>query len=302
MISLTGLEALVQVQKSGSFAAASEVLGLSPSAVSKSISRMEQNLGVKLLHRTTRRLSLTSDGERLLSSAERVMEELEQMESWLGQSRSRPSGTLRVSLPSGLGRNVMVDSMVDFGRCYPNVVLEASFEDRMVDLAGERVDVAVRTGDLDDRAQLIARLFFRYQTILCAAPSAVSRAPRSISDLEALPCLHFRNRSTGRLFPWRLQQGPEMLRLTFSGPLVFDDIHSLARATMAGAGIALLPTWVAADALRRGELIEFMPHTRAEPIPTWLTYLERRLVSPRVQAFVTFMAEAGPAIEARLRV
>lgn len=301
MISLSGLEALVQVARTGSFAAASEVLGLSSSAVSKSIARLEQSLGVKLLHRTTRSVSLTPDGERLLAGGERILEELRLLESWMGQSRKTPRGLLRLSLPSAIGRNVLVEAMAEFCGLYPEVRLEASFEDRMADLAEEAVDVTVRTGDLSsDNANLIVRRFFHYQTILCAAPDLFGHLPTGLDDLRQLPCLHFRNRANGRIFPWRFQVGDEAVREVFDGPLVFDDGPALARAAVAGAGVALLPTWLCLEDLKSGRLIELLPQHRGAPVPTWLTYLNRRFVSPRVQAFVDFMAAKATVFERSL--
>ena len=290
---LTNLSIFAQVAQRGSFSAAAETLDLTPSGVSRAVGRMETELGIKLFHRTTRSLSLTSDGRKLLRSSERLLEEWKQLEAWIARDRAELEGSLSISLPSGMGSQVLVEPLVDFQEKHPAVRLHVSFDDRLAGLADDALDLVVRTGRLHDRTELIARKFFDYQVILCASPEYLAKngMPATPEDLRDHSCLRFR--AGGRIFPWRLPIEQEWA----SGPLVFDDGPAILKATVLGAGISLLATWLSAPALRDGRLVEILPGHRPSSTPCWLVYLNRRFVSPRIQALVDHMVSWRPRIE-----
>lgn len=287
MNQLNQLGAFVQVARSGSFTSAAEALGLSSSAVSKSVLRLEQELGIKLLHRTTRRLSLTGEGVRMLERAVFILEQLRELDEEMSQRHSQLKGVLRLNFPAALGRNVMTELVTSFGLRHPLLRSEISFDDRLIDLAEEGIDVVARTGRLTDSASLIVTHFFDYQSVLCASPSFLSECKKlnSREDLDSTPCIHFRVRATGRISPWRLKTGP----CSFDARFVFEDLTAICRAAVAGAGVALLPTWSCLDELKSGALVEVLADLRPEPTPVWLGYHDRRYLAPRIAAFVQEM-------------
>ena len=297
MTHLPQLSAFVQVARSGSFTGAAEALGLSSSAVSKSVMRLEQDLGIKLLHRTTRNLSLTSEGERLLERAIVILEQLRELEEEMSQGRSQLKGVLRLNFPSALGRNVMIEPVTHFMAQHPHLRSEVSLDDRLIDLAEEGIDVVARTGRLADRATLIVTKFFDYQAVLCASASFLAERgqPTCRQDLESTSCIHFRVRATGGVSPWRLKSG----ECSFPARFVFEDLTAICKAAVAGAGVALLPTWSCLDELQSGALVEILPELRPEPTPVWLAYHDRRYIAPKILVFVEEMKRFATRIGGR---
>lgn len=297
MTHLPHLSAFVQVARSGSFTSAAETLGLSSSAVSKSVMRLEHDLGVKLLHRTTRNLSLTGEGERLLERASAILEQLRELEEEMSQGRSQLKGVLRLNFPAALGRNVMIEPVTNFLSQHPQLRSEVSFDDRLIDLAEDGIDVVARTGRLADSATLIVTKFFDYQAVLCASPNFLAERgePASRQDLESTACIHFRVRATGRVNPWRLKGGEG----SFPARLIFEDLTAICKAAVAGAGVALLPTWSCLEELQSGALVEILPELRPEPTPVWLAYHDRRHIAPKILAFVDEMKRFASQIGGR---
>lgn len=285
---LTAVSAVVQVAEQGSFADASRVLGLSTSATSKSIGRLEDELGVKLFRRTTRSVSLTPEGERYVEGIRPLLLEMDAVTAEVTDSTLAPRGQLRVSVPAAYGRMVLVPQLFEFSERYPDVQLELSLEDRDVDLAAEQADVAVRAGALPDSANLVARKLFDDPLITCAAPTYLDRQgpPETIEDLKGHNCLNFRNRRTGRPVPW-LFAGD--VRMPVSGGLAVDDGEAVGRAAIAGVGISQMPGFMAREALEDGRLIEVLRSHRPPPVQFSALYLDRRLVSPRIRALIDFL-------------
>jgi DNA-binding transcriptional LysR family regulator len=297
MINLGSLTAFLQVARTGSFTGAAEALGVSASAVSKSVIRLEEELGVKLLHRTTRRLSLTGDGHRLLERAGAVLDQLREVKEEMSQGSSALKGVLRLNFPAALGRNVMVEPVTEFISRHQDLRVEVGFDDRVIDLAEEGVDVVARTGSLADSTSLVVTRFFEYQSVLCASPAFLERSgrPETREQLESTSCIHFQVRSTGKVLPWKLQGGPCLTRSRF----VFEDLTAICRAAVSGAGVALLPTWSCLDELRSQALVEILPSLRPAPTPVWLGYHDRRYPVPKVRMFVEAMKEFGRRLEGR---
>jgi len=294
MMNLTSLYAFQQVARTGSFTAAGEALGISASAVSKAIMRLEKELGIKLLHRTTRSLSLTGDGKKLAERTDNVLEQLRRVREELLEGREQLTGVLRLNFPSALGRNVLIEAVTEFVTRHPKLRAEVSFDDRLIDLAEEGIDVVVRTGRLSDSTSLVVTRFFAYQAVLCASPEFLSQCGpiRSRGDLEKLACVHFQVRASGKVFPWKLRGGPFTTRSRF----VFEDLTAICRAAVAGAGVALLPTWSCLDELNSGALVEILPSLRPEPTTVWLGYHDRRYNVPRIRKFLEAMKELGQRI------
>lgn len=299
MEDMTHIRIFTKVAHLGSFTAAANALDLAPSSVSRTISRLEESLQVKLFHRTTRKLSLTEDGRILKSGAESILNDWQQLESSLSGSQHQPRGLLKLSVPSAVGRNLFVPSLVKFRTQFPEVQLDVSFEDRMADIAGQGYDVVVRTGELADSATHIARKFFDFRLYLCASPAYLTAAPplRELVDLSQHSILRFRNKATGRLFAWPA----ESKGINLSQEFIFDDGPAIAKATAQGAGLSVLPTWLCAEGIREGRLVPLLVDALGKTTtPVWLVYLNRQYVASRIQAFVDFMVGQKKEIETLL--
>lgn len=294
---LSGVAAFIQVAETGAFNEAARRLNLSPSATSKAVSRLEDDLGVKLLRRTTRSVSLTPEGERYLEGAKRVLSEMTALGEEVSDTLADPSGRLTVSAPAALGRMWLVGALHDFYSAWPKVDIELSLDDRAVDLAGDAVDVVIRAGRLDDSANLIARRLFLDPLVVCATPRYWNRngKPRHPDELADHDCLNFRNRRTGRAMPWFFDIEGSTRSYVFDGPLTIDDGEAVGRAAGADLGVSQMPGFMAAEALRAGDLEEVLCDFRPPDVPFTALYLDRRLVSPRIRAFVYFLSRWKPA-------
>jgi len=300
MPSLAGLRCFLEVAASGSFAEASRRLGLSTSATSKAVARLEDELGVRLLHRTTRRVSLTPEGERVRDGAASPVGELEALAAELADGLAGPRGRLAITVPAAWGRVWLTPRLPRFLARYPAVRLELSLADRAADLAGEGFDVAVRTGPLGDSQSLVARRLFGEPMVTCASPAYLAERgiPQRPDDLAAHDCLNHRTRFTGRPYPWRFAGGGDTAReWPVEGRFICDDGEAVARAAIAGVGISQMPLFLAESALADGRLVELLVRFRPSPMAHTAFYLNRRLVAPRVRAFLDFLIH-----EARARV
>ena len=293
---LSGIAAFIQVAETGAFNEAARRLELSPSATSKAVSRLEEDLGVKLLHRTTRSVSLTPEGERYLEGAKRIVADMATLGTEVSDSLADPSGRLVVSAPAALGRMWLVEALSDFRSTWSKIDVELSLDDRAVDLAGDAVDVVIRAGSLADSANLVARRLFTDPLIVCATPQYWKQRgkPSSPNDLAEHACLNFRNRRTGRAMPWVFQIAGAKESQVFDGPLTIDDGEAVGRATQAGLGVSQMPGYMAAEALRSGGLEEVLRAFRPPEVPFTALYLDRRLVSPKIRAFIDFVSDRKP--------
>lgn len=291
MKSWSNIATFIQVAESQSFVQAANVLSLSPPAVSKAIAKLEEELGVKLLHRTTRSVSLTPEGERFYEGVKPLLAEMDALTTELSDSAKAPKGRLRISMGSAYGRIWGTRLMPDFLKRHPQISVELLLDDRNVDLAAESIDIALRIGPLPDSANLIARRLFTDPLITCATPDYLERAgyPNHPNDLERHNCLNFRNRKTGRPMPWLFTLNGQVERKLVSGNLTINDGEAVGRSATIGLGISQMPGYMAAEDLKAGRLKEVLPGYRPPEVPITALYLERRLVSPRIQAFIDFM-------------
>lgn len=295
MKSLSNIKTFVCVAQTKSFVKAANNLGLSPPATSKAIAKLEQELGVKLLHRTTRSVSLTAEGERFYEVAGRLLEEMDGLAQEFKDSLGEPRGRLKISMPAIYGRMCGTKVLAKFLRAYPQIFVELSLDDRVVDLAAEGFDVVIRVGDLADSANLIARRLFLDSLVTCATPEYLDRwgRPQHPDELERHNCLNFRSHKTGRTVPWFFTIDEKTERRNFTGTLTVDDGEAVSQATMLGVGIGQMPGFMAVDALRQGILEEVLIDYKPPYVPFTALYLDRRLVSSRISAFINFMVEQG---------
>ena len=291
MKSLSNLQTFVRVAEAGSFARASNLLGLSTSAVSKAVARLEADLGVKLLHRTTRSVSLTSDGVQFYEGCQQLLIEFEALTAEVQGSKAIPQGRLTVSVSPAVGRICLVPMLKGFTQAFPEITLDICMDDRAVNLAAEGVDIVLRTGQLSDSANLIASRLVTYSTVVCGSPDyfAQQGKPQHPDELEAHMCLNFRNRDTGRLYPWAFDVAGEQRTYSVGGTVVLDNADAVVRSAIAGLGMSQMPIFLAKEAIAAGRLVEVLQLYRPPAMPIWICYLDRRFVSPRIRAFVEFM-------------
>jgi LysR family transcriptional regulator for bpeEF and oprC len=293
MKSLSNIKTFIRVAQTKSFVEAANALSLSPPATSKAVASLEVELGVKLLHRTTRSVSLTPEGERFYEVAQRLLEEMDDLAQELQDSLSEPRGRLKISMSAAYGRMWGTKVLAQFLQAYPQISVELSLDDRDVDLAAEGFDVVIRVGALADSANLIARRLFLDPLITCATPEYLERCgrPQHPDELDRYNCLNFRNRKTGRPVPWFFSINEQVERKNFTGILTIDDGEAVGQAAMLGIGISQMPGFMAINALQEGILEEILVDYRPPSVPFTALYLERRLLSPRIQAFINFMVQ-----------
>lgn len=292
---MTGVQtflAFAVTVKRGSFAEAARELGLSASAVAKSVGRLEVDLGLRLFHRTTRRVTLTSEGREVYERCRRIVDEIEALRDDASGARAEPSGTLRLNAPIVLGRQVVVPALAVLVRRYPKIALEVGFSDRYVDLIGEGLDAVVRIGHLRD-STLVARRISEQTLIVIAAPRYLETrdVPKTPADLAAHLCLVFRNPSTGRARSWQFHDH-RPFEFVPASPVVMNDGEALVAAVAEGMGLIQVPEYMAADELRRGRVVEVLKRYRPPALPISLVYPSTRRVTPRLRALVEALTVA----------
>ena len=291
MESLSGLNAFVIAAKLGSYVAAAERLGISPSAVGKSVARLEDGLGVRLFNRSTRRLSLTEEGALFFERCSKIMEELEEAEAELVSSREVPRGRLRVSLPA-IGYRMLLPILGEFIQRYPEIELDMDFNDRIVDVIGEGMDAVIRSGDFAD-SRLKSRPLGTFYFALVGAPDYLARhgRPHEPEDLKEHVCLRYRFPSNGPLQEWAFTSRSDDILWKRSNPLVFNNLEALIGAAVAGFGLAYVPSFTVQQALQNQQLEAVMAdHISAHGRFSVLWPSSRHLL-PKLRVFVDFLAE-----------
>lgn len=276
--------AFAQTARRGSFAEAARDLGSSPSTVAKSVARLEAQLGVKLFHRTTRRVSLTGDGERLYRRCERVLAEVEDLQAEAAGARATPSGTLRIDLPITYGRRIVMPLLAELVRRHPALKLDVRLQDGYADLVRDGVDLAIRVGPLRD-STLVARRVDWQQLVIVASPDYLSEqgAPARIEDLARHSAIVFRMPTSGRHRPWQVRQGRRQVELQPEPRTLVNDGEGMVAAAVMGLGLAQIPDYMASDELACGRLVEVMPSHRPTPMPISAVTPSSRLMPPRVK-------------------
>lgn len=285
MDSLGSIGIFVRVAERLGFSSVARELGLSPSAVGKAVARLEQRLGVRLFHRSTRTLALTAEGERFLERCRRILSEVEAAELEMTQASETPQGKLRVSLPrhSGLFEPVIAEFM----RRYPAVELDLDFSDHLVDVIGDGFDVAVRTGTLTDSG-LKHRSLGTFRRVLCGASEYFQThgRPQQPADLHAHTCLHYRFPSTGRLEQWPLPPSMDEGMPSVPRTLICNSVEMRIYLALQGKGIACLPDFIVAEHVRAGRLQTILDDCTDNQSTLWAVWPASRDLSPKLRAFI----------------
>jgi DNA-binding transcriptional LysR family regulator len=291
MESLSGIAAFVQAAEHLSFVAAGRTLGISASAVGKSIARLEESVGARLFHRTTRRIALTEEGAAFYERCRRILDDLRDAEAMLSSTTRAPRGRLRVSVPT-IGYRFLLPVIPAFRQRYPDIDLDIDFNDRLVDIVEEGLDAAIRSGPLTD-SSLMARRLGQFRFVLCASPSYLERngAPQSPKDLERHDCLRFRFPTTGKLQIWPLAEAEGIDPFRRLSPLTCNNMEALRGAAISGLGIAYMPDFLARDAVESGLLRLVLEDHLADPGQFSILWPSNRLVSPRLRVFIDHIVE-----------
>ena len=285
----TSMRIFTHVVEANGFTAASTRLGLSRAAVSKHIAQLETHLGGQLLQRTTRRVSLTEVGQTYYERCKQILEDVADAECLVTGLNAEPRGTLRLNVPMTFGIKQIAPLLTRFTTQYPQLSIDLSLSDRLVDVVEEGYDLVIRIATLKE-SNLIARRLAPSRHILCAAPGYLDQhgRPRTADDLTRHPCLRYaytKNSNDWRLFKNRVEH-----RVRIKGPLLVNNGDALCAAAEHGAGITLLPTFIAGDSIRNGKLEVVLPDHDCPELGIYAVYSSRRHQSAKVRALIDFLA------------
>ena len=285
MDQLTSMRVFVHVAELNGFTAASDKLGISRAAASKHVLKLENHLGARLLHRTTRRISLSEIGKIYYERCKAILADVDEADSCARSTSTEPRGRLRVNAPMSFGITHLGPAVAAYCRDHPHVQVALELNDRMVDVVGEGFDVSIRITELQE-SSLIARQIAPCRLVLCAAPDYLDRRgrPRVPQDLAIHECLVYDNLPTGDLWTFYGADGRETVRV--NGPVCANNGDLLRAAASEGLGIACLPTFMVCDDLRYGRLEVMLPEYALPKIGIYALFPSRRYLSVKVRTFV----------------
>lgn len=291
MESLTGIVFFVQAAESRSYSEAGRCLGVSASTIGKSICRMEQRLGVRLFHRSTRSITLTAEGALFLERCRRILCEVEAAELELSETRQAPKGRLRVSLP--LVGMLVMPAITAFMRRYPEIELDIDFSDRLVNVIEEGFDVVMRTGEPSD-SRLMSRPVGSYRLQLVASPEYLANHQplKTPAELVSHICLQHRFASSGKLEAWPLRHDNGMPEAIIPSSIACNMSSALLDLVVAGVGIACLPDFMVRQAISRGELVAVLDAYVEHQGSFRLLWPSSKQLAPKLRVFIDFMVEA----------
>jgi LysR family transcriptional regulator for bpeEF and oprC len=292
---LNAMRVFVQVAEVRSFSEAGRRLGLTSSAVSKAISRLEREFGVRLFNRTTRSVGLTHDGLAFFERCRQLLLDVAEAESHLTQSVLRPRGRLRVHTPMAFGRRVVLPALAQHVARFPELQVDLELGDRAVDPAEDGLDAVIRFGELPDSAS-VARRLCDVRFLACASPAYLQRRgiPSTPDALDAHTCLGYVTPWTGHYREWWFSDQGRALNKSVSGQLNVNSAEALLEAAVAGAGIAMIGDFVVHDAVRQGKLQVVLREFAARPMPVSVLYLPVRERTPRLRWFLDVLKTAIP--------
>lgn len=285
---LTSMAVFVRVVELGGFAAAAKEAEISPAMAAKHVVALEQRLGSRLLHRSTRRRSLTEVGHLYFDRCKRLLAEVEAAESSVSALQAAPRGTLRITAPVSFGTQRLAPALSGFLQKHPEINVELMLSDRVVDLIEEGFEAAVRIGRLAD-SQLVARPLRPYRSLLCASPDYIRRRgrPRSPQDLPAHDCLDFT--FAGPRGRWRMSRDGEEQIVRFTPRLRANNGDALRQAALAGLGIVMQPEVLLGSDVAAGRLTRVLPAWSPPERQMHLLYMRDRQITPKLQAFISFV-------------
>jgi LysR family transcriptional regulator, regulator for bpeEF and oprC len=286
------MQVFTRVVDSNSFTRAADSLGLPRATVTTAVQNLENLLQVRLLNRTTRRISLTPDGAAYYERCARILADLEEAESSFREVARGPKGRLRIDVPAPVGRLVLIPRMCEFHSRYPDIELAIGMGDRPVDLVRESVDCVIRIGELQD-STLVARRIGTMETVTCASPGYIERhgEPVALADLQQHRAVHYFSSRTGRIYDLDFVVEGEVTEVKVPGKVSVNDADAYVTCGLQGFGIIQPPRFMVQAHLQSGALREVLPQWQPSPMPISVVYLQNRHLSPKVRAFVDWAAE-----------
>lgn len=297
MNNFSDIVAFVRVVEAHSFVAAAQTLGMSPSAISKAVTRLEERLGARLLNRTTRSLSLTDLGTNFYDRCREALGQLDQAESEVSEARGVPRGRLRVDVPVSLGRLLIVPALPRFLRQNPELTLQMSMNDRVLDLVQEGIDAALRVGSLSD-SSLIARRVGSFRAVTCASPEFIEQLggpPQSPQDLKPEHCIALFRLGTNQTREWMFRKDGVESTVIPGAPLSFSDPESAVTAAITGAGFVRTLDFSVESQIAAGLLRPVLEDwNEGATRPVWVVYPQHRQPTAKIRAFIDFVAGLFP--------
>jgi DNA-binding transcriptional LysR family regulator len=289
---LAGVRVLVAVVEAGSFTGAAQVLGLTDSAVSRAVARLEERVGARLFDRTTRSLRLTEAGAEFHASVAPLLDGIAEAAETLGGSTRRIAGRLRADVDTYFASTVLAPRLPEFLERHPELELELLVGGRPDDLVREGIDVALRFGPPESRS-LVTRTLTETRVLTVASPGWIARhgRPKHPSELAGIRCIHFNDPRTGRPFDWEFRRGSEVVEVAAGRGLITADGATMIGACLAGAGVAQTLATGVASLIASGALIELFPDWPDERFPLHALYPSGRHVPAKVRAFLDFCVE-----------
>ncbi|MBA4741601.1 MAG: LysR family transcriptional regulator [Azoarcus sp.] len=285
------MQVFARVVEANSFTRAADSLGMPRATVTTTIQNLEKRLHVRLLNRTTRKISLTPDGSAYYERCVSILADLEEAEASFVESGRGPRGRLRIDVPAAVGRMILVPMLCEFQTRYPDIELVVGMGDRPVDMVEEAVDCVIRVGELKD-STMVARRIGTFQSVTCASPAYLQRhgAPQNIEDLAGHKAVHYFTRN-GRVLDWDFVINGESVPVKVAGAVAVNDGDAYLACGLQGFGMIQPPSFMVHDHLRSGALVEVLPQWKPASLPISVVYLHNRHLSPKVRAFVDWVTE-----------
>ncbi|MFL9909719.1 LysR family transcriptional regulator [Paraburkholderia sp. RL17-337-BIB-A] len=289
---LQAMQVFTRVVDTNSFTRAAETLDLPRASVTTIIQNLEAFLGTRLMHRTTRRLSLTPDGAAYYERCVRILADVEETEASFQSGNKKPHGKLRIDMPGSIGRLLVIPSLCEFHTRYPDIDLQLGLTDRPVDLLQEGVDCVIRVGALQD-SSLVARRIGLFEGVTCAAPDYIERAgmPTSLDDLENHKAVNYFSSRTGRTLDWAFKVDGKEVEVKMKSIVSVNDADAYVTCGVEGFGLIQPALFMVLPHLRSGQLVEVLPELKPLPMPISAVYPHSRHLSPKVRVFVDWIAE-----------
>jgi LysR family transcriptional regulator for bpeEF and oprC len=287
---LHGILVFLRVVEHGTLSGAARTLGVTTAAVSSTVSRLEQQLAVRLLIRTTRRLSTTPEGAEFYARCKQITADLAEAEAVVGRAGRAVSGRLRVRLPLTLGRMWIVPSLPRFMREHPDLAIDVVCMDFVPYTMEDGIDLSVQTGELHD-SSLAVRKLATTNYVVCAAPAYYAKhgMPATPEELHHHTCIAYRRPRNGRVREWRVMSGSVVRQITINSPMIFNRIELMIEAAKAGYGLIQVPECYVQPWLASGELVETLAHSRAGGYQISVVYRQQQRLSPKVRVFMKFL-------------
>jgi DNA-binding transcriptional LysR family regulator len=288
---LSDLEFFVQLVHQGSLAALARELGVTPPAITARLAQLEKRLGVRLLNRTTRRISVTHEGEMYLATGGRLLAELQELEQAISSSKAVPKGLLRVNATFGFGRRHIAPAVVEFARRYPEVEVQLELTDRSVNLADQAYDIGIWFGTIPD-SRMVARRIVRNRRLLCASPEYLARhgVPATPRDLQTHRCIVLRENDAA-FGTWHLTRGSKQETVKVRGTMSTNDGETGVVWALAGFGILMRSEWDIHADIAAGRLVPVLKEWSLPSADIFAVYPERANLSAKVSAFIDFLVE-----------